>query len=155
MDLEKQFIHYIQENKGLVNKLVYLYADQKEDRQDLYQEILCQAWKSFKNFKGKAKFSTWLYRVALNVALTALDKRKKRSQGVESKASGSYQSGYEAKDLMDQTLKQFNEIDRTILVLQTEGYPQEEIADIIGISHGNLRTRLHRIRKKIGVLWQS
>ncbi|RZM11679.1 MAG: hypothetical protein EOO88_46550, partial [Pedobacter sp.] len=77
---EQQFLKNINENKGIIIKIVNLYADDAEDRKDLHQEIIFQAWKATSGFKGEAKFSTWLYKISLNVALTHLSKIKKHAK---------------------------------------------------------------------------
>jgi len=64
--LNYEYIKLIQENEAIIHKVIGLYVDNPEDKKDLFQEILLQTWKSFKKFKGQSKFSTWLYKVALN-----------------------------------------------------------------------------------------
>ncbi|MCU0333408.1 MAG: sigma-70 family RNA polymerase sigma factor, partial [Chitinophagaceae bacterium] len=76
MPSEKEFLAQIAANQGIIYKLVGLYADSDEDRKDLYQEILLQAWRAYGSFRGEAKFSTWLYRVSLNTILTSQRKRQ-------------------------------------------------------------------------------
>ena len=75
-EAEKQFEKYIRENELLIYKVCRIYAHTETERQDLFQEVVIQLWKAFPNFKGQAKFSTWLYRVALNTAITGLRKQK-------------------------------------------------------------------------------
>ncbi|HMP93025.1 MAG TPA: sigma factor, partial [Phnomibacter sp.] len=70
MPSQTEFLHLITQNQGIIRKLVGLYARNEEDKSDLYQEVLLQAWKGFASFKGQSKFSTWLYRVSLNTLLT-------------------------------------------------------------------------------------
>ena len=75
--MQKQFIERVQACEGLINKILFLYTDREEERKDLRQEILSEAWRSYSGFREDAKFSTWLYRVGLNVAITSLHKRKR------------------------------------------------------------------------------
>ena len=75
--VEKIYLQKIEEHKGIILKVVNLYADDFEDRKDLYQEIVLQSWSAYPRFKGESKFSTWLYKISLNVAITFLNKRKK------------------------------------------------------------------------------
>jgi RNA polymerase sigma factor (sigma-70 family) len=70
MNSEKEFISLIHEHRGIIYKVIRLYVRHEEDEQDLFQEIIFQAWRSLPNFKGNSKFSTWLYRVALNTVLS-------------------------------------------------------------------------------------
>ena len=75
--IEKSYLLKLEAHKGIIYKMINLYADDEEDRKDLYQEIVYQSWKAFARFKGDAQFSTWLYKISLNVALTFLSKQKK------------------------------------------------------------------------------
>ncbi|RSK33091.1 RNA polymerase sigma factor [Hymenobacter metallilatus] len=151
---EREFIQQIQAHQGLLNKLVYLYAEALEDRQDLHQEILLQAWKAYPQFRGTARFSTWLYRIGLNVALTSLT-RTKRGRGGVLPADGpsAPAADFEAQDRLRYVLQQFSPVDRTLLVMTMEGYANEEIADSLGLNHGAVRTRLHRLRQRVEQLW--
>ena len=78
--LQQEYMEHIQQNERIIHKVIGLYADDEEDRRDLYQEVLLQGWKTYKNFNGRSKFSTWLYKVALNTALTFDKKRQERRQ---------------------------------------------------------------------------
>lgn len=77
-NLEKTFIGFLKENQRIVHKICRIYTDNLQDHEDLFQEITIQLWKSFPGFKGDAKFSTWMYRVALNTAITLFKKPKKK-----------------------------------------------------------------------------
>jgi RNA polymerase sigma factor (sigma-70 family) len=140
-------------HQSLLNKLVYLYADQTEDRNDLHQEILLQAWKSFPNFRGDARFSTWLYRVGLNVSITKLNDRKQQVSTELDEAIQGNPTPFESDDQLRYVLQQLNPLDRTLIVMSMDGYTNDEIAETLGISPGNVRTKLHRIRQKIDKLW--
>jgi RNA polymerase sigma-70 factor (ECF subfamily) len=140
-------------HQALLNKLVYLYADQTEDRNDLHQEILLQAWRSYPTFRQEATFSTWLYRVGLNVSLTKLNDRKQRQSVALDETVQSNPGTFEADDQLRYVLQQLNALDRTLLVMSMDGYSNEEIGETLGIRHGNVRTKLHRIRQKIETLW--
>jgi RNA polymerase sigma factor (sigma-70 family) len=75
---EKDFIQTIEQNQKIIHKVCNLYMNNGQDKKDLFQEIVLSAWKGFKNFKGDAKFSTWLYRVSLNTAITFYRKEKRQ-----------------------------------------------------------------------------
>lgn len=77
--LEKDFLEKIEKHKGVVFKISKMYMDNFDDQKDLFQEIIYQLWKSYQNFEGKSQFSTWLYRVSINTALTFLNKEKKKT----------------------------------------------------------------------------
>lgn len=153
MTLQDEFIEQIQKHQALLNKLVFLYADQTEDRHDLHQEILLQAWRSYPTFRGEAKFSTWLYRVGLNVSLTKLNDKKQQLSAELEDTIQSPPASFESDDQLRHILQQFNTLDRTLLVMSMDGYTNDEIAETLGISSGNVRTKLHRLRQKIETLW--
>lgn len=153
MTLQDEFIEQIQKHQALLNKLVFLYADQTEDRHDLHQEILLQAWRSYPAFRGDARFSTWLYRVGLNVSLTKLNDKKQRLSAELEDTVQSSPASFESDDQFRHILQQFNTLDRTLLVMSMDGYTNDEIAETLGISSGNVRTKLHRLRQKIEKLW--
>ena len=79
MHKEEQFTTLIKKNEGIIFKITTLYTDHRDDQKDLYQDIVYQLWKSFDSFRNEAKISTWMYRIALNTALTRLKKRKRKS----------------------------------------------------------------------------
>ncbi|GAB2565264.1 RNA polymerase sigma factor [Spirosoma areae] len=153
MTLQDEFVERIQTHQALVNKLVYLYADQVEDRNDLRQEILLQAWRSYPTFRGDARFSTWLYRIGLNVSLTMLNSRKQMVQAEPAETSAMGGNDFESVDQLRYVLGQFGPVDRTLLVMSMDGYTNEEISETLGLSHANVRTKLHRLRQKIEKLW--
>ena len=76
--MEKEFVKIITENQGIIHKVCSVYCDSEEDRRDLFQEILTQLWKSYPSFRQEAKFTTWMYRVALNTAITSFKKTKRQ-----------------------------------------------------------------------------
>nr|WP_317125923.1 RNA polymerase sigma factor [Chryseobacterium bernardetii] len=80
---ETAFLQLVNQHKGILYKASRIYADSIEDREDLQQEILIQLWKSYQNFKGNSEFSTWMYRVAINTAITYLKKEKQRTKIIQ------------------------------------------------------------------------
>lgn len=129
-----------------------LYIFDAEEREDAYQEVLYQGWRSYANFKGQAKFSTWLYKVALNTVLTY---RRKQGQRVDKAPLLHDQVREEANnrseraELLYRAISQLAETDRAIISLHLDGYPNEEIAEIIGISLNHTGVKLHRIKKTL------
>lgn len=148
MDKRAEFISLIDKHQSLINKVVFLYVDGTEDRRDLRQEIISQAWGSFKSFRGEAKFSTWLYRVAMNVAIATIRKTIKERSAELPKPSP-VEAFTNEKDLLNIILNVLSPVEKSIVILQIEGYGQPEIAEILGISEGNTRIKIHRIRKKL------
>ena len=82
MDREDEFVQIIKGNEGVIFKITTIYTNNREDQQDLYQDIVYQLWKSFDSFRGEAKFSTWMYRIALNTALTRIKRNKRKGYAV-------------------------------------------------------------------------
>ncbi|WP_394363638.1 RNA polymerase sigma factor [Chryseobacterium arthrosphaerae] len=133
-----------------------MYADSMEDREDLQQEILIQLWKSYQNFKGNSEFSTWMYRVAINTAITYLKKEKKRT-GNHTDASHHFEVQQEDYNpARDQQLKIFysavqelNALEKAVIFYFMEGMSHKEIGSNLGLSEGNARVKLNRTKEKI------
>jgi RNA polymerase sigma-70 factor (ECF subfamily) len=87
---EKEFLSQLKEHQNIIYKLVHLYANNEEDKKDLYQEILLQAWKTYSAFRGDAKFSTWLYRLCLNTIFTI----QKKTNKIEYTDTAKYEEAY-------------------------------------------------------------
>ena len=152
---EKSYLQKIEEHKGIILKVVNLYTDDLEDRKDLYQEIVYQSWSAYSRFQGNAKFSTWLYRISLNVALTHLNKRKKRSEiskvNVEEVHFVPAELS-ERADFLYRAIKQLTEIDRSIIMLHLDGFDNTEISEITGLSKSNTNVKLHRIKQQLSTI---
>jgi len=149
---EYDFLQLIEAHKGIVLKIVNLYADDAEDRKDLHQEIIFQCWKSYNRFKAEARFSTWLYKISLNVALTYLNKKKKAEQLSTATKPDEHvvpQELSERADNLYQAIRQLNEVDRGIIMLHLDGYDNAEIGEITGISKNNTGVKLHRIKQQL------
>lgn len=156
---ETEFLDLIRSHQGIINKLVGLYAQNEEDRKDLYQEILYQTWKAFPGFRGEAKFSTWLYRVSLNTILTAnrkLGRITYTDHMDESAATEPHQSvqGEDARQLR-LAIYQLNDTDKAIISLHLDGYANPEIAEIIGLSTNHTTVKLHRIKAQLKNVLQT
>jgi len=150
MQQEAIFLDQVQKNKGIILKLVGLYANSEVERNDLYQEILYQAWKGFASFRGDSKFSTWLYRISLNTILTA-QRKSNRIEYRESIADTSLtDAGEEATRenarILRQAIRRLPETERAIITLHLDGYANPEIAEIMGITINNATVKLHRIK---------
>lgn len=149
---KKVFLRLVQQHRGLMQKVVRLYVDDADDRQDMLQEILLQAWRSYPSFRGNSQFSTWLYRVSLNTVLTALRKNRRQPETDSLETAVQVESGNEdqsEKEWLYRTIRQLPEIDRMIISLHLDGYKHEEIADIAGMQKGNVALKLHRIKKRL------
>ena len=158
MPSQTEFLHLITQNQGIIRKLVGLYARNEEDKSDLYQEVLLQAWKGFASFKGQSKFSTWLYRVSLNTLLTTQRRHTRteyREHLEEHLATEPHQSvASENKQLLYAAIRALPATDRAIISAHLDGYSNPEIADIMGISANHIAVKLHRIKQALTNLLQ-
>lgn len=151
---EKEFIKAIQDNQQIIVKVSNLYMDNPIDREDLFQEILFNAWKGNKNYKGQSKFSTWLYKVALNTSITFFKKDKRKSSvffneipGIEPQDPPDHLN--EQSVAMNKAINELSEIDKALVMLYLEEYDYQEIADIMGISANNVAVKMNRIKAKL------
>ncbi|MCE3074755.1 RNA polymerase sigma factor [Chryseobacterium gwangjuense] len=154
--LEKEFLEKIEKHKGVVFKISKMYMDNLDDQNDLYQEIIYQAWKSYSDFQKKSEFSTWLYRTALNTAIVFLRSEKKRSfiqnQSIENLSV--YQESYNDTDdrnmkMMYEAIHQLSSIDKALIFFFLEDFPGKEIAKQLGITEVNARVKLNRAKAKL------
>lgn len=133
-----------------------MYCDEEEDRKDLFQEILIQLWKSYETFRGDSKFSTWMYRVSLNVAISQFRKTSRNKEDAKlpdsfdeiGKTSDDQELTYEKK-LLHNAIKTLSDVEKAIIMLHLEESPNEEIAEIVGISQNYVRVKMTRIRTKL------
>jgi len=158
--LSKDFYtQFILPYAGIIIKICRAYTDNEEDFQDYYQEVCLQLWRSRDNFKGNSKWSTWVYRISLNVSLSLLRKdkkvHKKKVELPEVEAASKQDSdpfNNESLQLLYQAIKQLPETDRAIILLYLDEKPYQEIAEIIGLSANNIGVKITRIKKKLKTL---
>lgn len=154
MQQEKEFVEVIQKNESILYKMTRLYADNKEEQKDLYQEIVYQLWKGFNTFRGDAKVSTWIYRIALNTALVHLKSKKRKGHKTSLDGIVLVDENYdpileERLKILYTNIKTLGEVDKGIIFLFLEGKKYEEISDITGMSASNVGTRMARIKEKL------
>ncbi len=140
---------------GIIIKICRAYTDSQEDFEDFYQEACLQIWKSRTAFQDKSKWSTWLYRVTLNVCLTLAKKNTKRGYATEitneaSEDNKAFEN--ENLNLLYKAIKKLSEVDRAIILLHLDENPHKEIAVIIGTSANNIAVRINRIKKQLKIL---
>ncbi|THU38313.1 sigma-70 family RNA polymerase sigma factor [Niastella caeni] len=148
---ESQFVQLIDQHQGIIHKICRLYRDAKEDREDLFQEIVFQLWKSLPTYSGKAGFSTWMYKVALNTALVAFRKKKPAiiyTPTLPDEPVVQQEPGQQEEQLFE-ALKKLNDGEKALITLYLEELSHKEIADIIGITENNVSVKLNRIKNKI------
>ena len=151
---EKEFIAAIEENKNIIFKVCNLYMKSPGERSDLFQEILLNAWKGIKNYKGHAKFSTWLYRVALNTAITYYKKfqqsHHEEPQQLEL-VTNPQQPGHQDEQVaaMNMAIDELSAIDKALVMLYLEDYSHQQIGEIMGISANLVGVKLNRIKARL------
>jgi RNA polymerase sigma factor (sigma-70 family) len=151
------FLHLINENKGIIIKICNSYCNNNADREDLAQEIIYTLWKGSKTYNPDFKFSTWMYRVALNVAISFYRASKKLKNNIslaeteieiEDKVYDSV-SSQENVNLLQKQVTALKELDKALIILYFEEKSYKEIAEIIGITETNVATKLSRIKEKL------
>lgn len=150
------FLKIITDNQGIIHKVCGIYCDTNEDREDLFQEIVAQLWRSFPTFRHESKISTWMYRVSLNTAITHFkkDKRRPDRDGIDHSdfqiASADYDESYEEKiKLLHQAISKLTGIEKSIVLLYLEDKKYEEIAEIVGITQNYVRVKMNRVKAKL------
>jgi len=152
---KETFIAAIKENEGIIFKIASVYTNSVEDKNDLVQEVIYQLWKSYPSFNHKSGLSTWMYRVALNVAIYQLKTSKRRisTVAIEDEVLDYEETNDAAAEekwkIFRQQIEQLNLLDKGIVTLYLDNKSYEEIAEIVGISPSNVGTRLSRIKEKL------
>ena len=140
---------------GIIIKLCRAYTNSQEDFEDYYQEVCLQIWRSSENFKQESEWSTWVYRVSLNVCLTLLKKKKNNTQHFASDylppelTEDSHAFEDESLNQLYDAIRQLSEIDRGVIMLYLEEKPYQEIAEIIGTNPNNIGVRIKRIKERL------
>lgn len=151
--LEHEFVTNLEKHQNIVHKICRMYTNDQESHNDLFQEITIQLWKAFPKFRGDAKFSTWMYRVALNTAITLYRKSKKelRTQDYDDVSFKITADVYDYEterqlNLMYKAVKELNDIDKALVFLYLEDQSYKEISYTLGISEVNARVKMNRIK---------
>ncbi len=155
--INETFLEVIENHKGIIYKITNSYCKEIDDRSDLIQEIILQLWKSFGSYNDTFKYSTWIYRIALNTSISFYRKNRKRQQNTTELSAIientllAEESVLENPDLknLQKCIEELKEIDKAIILLYLDELSQKEIAKIIGISPTNVGTKLSRIKKKL------
>ena len=151
--LEHEFVTNLEKHQNIVHKICRMYTNDQESHNDLFQEITIQLWKAFPKFRGDAKFSTWMYRVALNTAITLYRKSKKelRTQDYDDVSFKITADEYDGEterqlNLMYKAVKELNDIDKALVFLYLEDQSYKDISYTLGISEVNARVKMNRIK---------
>ncbi|WKN43898.1 RNA polymerase sigma factor [Tunicatimonas pelagia] len=156
----QQFLGFLNENTAVIRKVCRLYTDNHNDFRDYFQEVVLQLWKSFDSFRGDAKASTWVYRVALNVCLSQLKLKKRQVASTPIDADAAQHWADVTYDTTEEEqiqqlyagIRRLKELDRAIIMLYLEERSYDEMADILGISQSNVGVRISRIKKQLNQL---
>ena len=155
---ESRFLALFHEHRAILYKLAFGYCRNREDRVDLVQEMAIQLWRSFGRFDGRVKFSTWAYRVAMNVAISHFRGEGRRIRDTLPFDEFAYELAAEdrlaEKDgdnmrVLRGLIDGLDELNRALVLLYLEGHTSEEIAEIVGISPGNVTTRMNRVKNEL------
>lgn len=155
-DKEQHFVVLLEKHQNIIHKVCRLYTYNYDAHNDLFQEITIQLWRAYPKFRGDSKFSTWMYRVGLNTAITLYRKSKR---GIKTQDFSDIQfkiSAEEYDDTEEQQLKllynavrQLNDIEKALVFLYLENKNYREISETMGISEVNARVKMNRIKTKL------
>lgn len=155
---QDRFLVLLDEHKKILYKVARSYCRNAADRQDLAQEIVVQLWRSFDRYDERYRFSTWMYRIALNVAISFHRSEARRArfnvpaedtlQEIPAEAAGSTASDDDLR-LLQHLIGQLEALDRALVILYLDGNRYDTIAEILGISETNVGTKISRIKQKL------
>ncbi|MBN9297526.1 MAG: sigma-70 family RNA polymerase sigma factor [Filimonas sp.] len=159
---QSRFIELLEKHRGILHKVSRLYQDQKEDQDDLFQDIILQLWQSFDTFRGDSEFSSWMYRVSLNTAIAYFKKEKRRPDrqvlpdaAISITEPQPFVKQEDRMAILYSALHQLDKVERALVFLYMEGQNSREIAHTLGISAVNVRVRLMRIKTKLKTILKS
>lgn len=143
-------------NKGILFKISRIYEDEPADRDDLLQEMILQLWLAFDSFRSESKFSSWMYRVALNTAIVFFKKQKRRPDNEHlpydfEQADNPSPQGEKEEQLAQfyKAVQQLSKVEKALIYLYMENLPYDEIAANLGITEINVRVRINRLKTKL------
>ncbi len=140
----------IKQNERIILKVCNVYCQEQEDRADLYQDILIGLWRSFASFNGKSKISTWIYKVALNTAISRYRKETKipRNEPLSEELVSDVPDD-ENRQLLNEAIEQLNKLEKAIIMLYLDGIKYREIGDIVGLNESNVGFKINKIKGKL------
>ncbi|MBK9734728.1 MAG: sigma-70 family RNA polymerase sigma factor [Saprospiraceae bacterium] len=153
--MKEEFLQIINANRGLIFKVCNLYCYEQEDKKDLFQEILLQMWKSYSGFRGDSALSTWVYRVAINTAVTYIKKNRRTVRQSDEIIHLDIPDLLDSEDEEEKTsmlhdaINQLDAIEKSIILLYLEDKSYHEISEITGFSKTNVGVKLNRIKTKL------
>ena len=152
--LENDFLEMITAQKRVIYKVCYVYANDQEELNDLFQEVVLNLWKGFPSYRGDSKFTTWVYRISMNTCITWLRHAGTRPKTIPITANVVGQLAEEsgkAEQLQElyRLINQLGKLERALVLLWLDERSYQEMADILGLSKGNVAVKLNRIREKL------
>ncbi len=151
-DQQQHFVSLIEQNKALIYKFCYMYANEADTPQDLFQEVVINLWKGYPSFRGDCKVQTWMYRIALNTCVTFMRKSGSRPRIMPlSEDLIVYDDSTDTSQIKElyTLINRLNEIEKAIVLLYLEERSYDEIAQIVGITRNNVGVRINRIKEKL------
>ena len=153
MPQEQEFIQLLNKHQNIIHKVCSIYMNDYADKEDLFQEVTLQAWKAYASFRGDAKFSTWLYRVALNTAITFYRKEKKQIPTFTAETlpeiSESHNPIEDQVKAMYKAIGELSKIDKALIMLYLEDYSYIEIGEMLGITANNVAVKMNRLKTRL------
>lgn len=152
---EQEFIGFIEENKNIIYKICFLYSDETQSHEDLFQEVVINLWNAWPRFRGECKVQTWVYRIALNTCVSFLRKKSSRPSHVPLAANievVAEESGIAMVRELYRMINTLDKIEKAIVLLYIEERSHDEIAQIIGITRSNVAVKLFRIKEKLKLM---
>jgi RNA polymerase sigma-70 factor, ECF subfamily len=155
--VQRAFVDRLNDHRAILFKVVSAYCGDKFDREDLAQEIVAALWRSYARFDERSSFSTWMYRVAVNVAISFLrsDTRKRRhvvpadASVLEAIPDAENPQTDERMNVLRDSIAALDPLDRALMLLYLDDCPHSEIASILGISESNVGTKVGRIKQRL------
>ena len=152
-----QFSYLIEQNKKLIFKVCNAYCHDFEDRKDLVQEVIIQLWQSFGKYDNKYKLSTWMYRIALNTAISHYRTDRKRKSNTISLNENliDFPDENDSPELdsnvaqLYEFINQFDELNKALMILYLDNNSYKDIADVLGITETNVATKINRIKQQL------
>lgn len=158
---KEEFLKLISEHQDLIRKVAAIYYRNKADQEDAFQEILVSLWQAYPTFRGESKFSTWLYRVALNTVISGFRKASNKVHKNQSDIhitdellGPSKEDLSEEIDCLYQAIEHLSDIEKAIIMLYMEEKTYDDIADIMGMTRTNVGVKINRIKKKLKKIYK-
>lgn len=152
--MQKSFLKILSDYQGIIHKVNLIYFKSDVDRQDNFQEVVYQLWRSFPSLQNKDKPASWIYAVAINTSISKVRKDSRLEfrdsvPDVESVNPYEQQERNENYQKLINALHKLNEIDRSIMLLYMEDYTHEEIAEIVGMTPSNIAVKIYRLKSQL------